>query len=143
VHKKHKVGRAAAAAVLVAVPGGLVLKSQAAAAERRSEQKSLEQAVEEVFQRSADAPDAAWRKYAPPRGKVWNQADARADVTEVEKKGAQFTVDVTEITTPYLSDKYGSGLEATPPYMGDHRFVFERDGDDWRLVKDLTEQLLK
>ncbi|MEV6018294.1 MULTISPECIES: hypothetical protein [unclassified Streptomyces] len=143
MNKKHTVGRAAAAAVLVVVPGGLVLKSQAATAERRSEQKSLEQAAEEVFQRSADAPDAAWRTYAPPRGKVWNQADARADMTEVEKNGAQFTVDVTEITTPYLSDKYGGGLEATAPYMGDHRFVFERDGDDWRLVKDLTEQLEK
>lgn len=139
MRKKYRVGPAAAAVILVAVPGGLVVKHQAAAAER----KSLEQAAEEVFQRSADAPDAFWRKYAPPRGKVWNQADARAQVTEVERKGAQFTVDVTETTTPYLSDTHGGGLEATPPYMGDHRFVFEREGGDWRLVKDLTEQLSK
>jgi hypothetical protein len=143
VQKKHKVGLAAAAAVLVAVPGGLVVKSQATAAEREAEQKSLEQAAEEVFQRRADAPEAYWRKYAPPGGKVWNQADARADVTEVERKGAKFTVDVNEITTPYVSDTYGRGLEPTTPYVGSHRFVFERNGDDWRLVKDLTEQLSK
>ncbi|MEU8794345.1 hypothetical protein [Streptomyces sp. NPDC048643] len=141
VYKKRKVGLAAAAAVLVAVAGGLVLRSQATAAERESEQRSLEQAAEEVFQRSADAPDAAWRKYAAPRGKVWNQADARAQVTQVRTKGAHFTVDVTEITTPYLSDEHGGGLEATPSSMGDHRFVFEKDGDEWHLVKDLTEQL--
>ncbi|MGW0964665.1 hypothetical protein [Streptomyces sp. NPDC002516] len=49
-------------------------------------------------------------------------------MTEVEKIGAQFTVDVTEITTPYLSDKYGGGLEATPPYMGDHRFAWATTG---------------
>ncbi|MDR6979856.1 hypothetical protein J2X68_006593 [Streptomyces sp. 3330] len=26
------------------------------------------------------------------------------------------------------------------PHVGSHRFVFERDGDDWRLVEDLTER---
>jgi hypothetical protein len=141
VQKKQKVGLAAAAAVLVAVSGGLVVKSQATAAEREAEQKSLEQAAEEVFQRRADAPEAYWRKYAPPTGKVWNQADAKADVTEVERKGAKFTVDVNEVTTPYVSDTYGRGLEPITPYVGSHRFVFERNGDDWRLVKDLTGQL--
>ncbi|MFC4606860.1 hypothetical protein ACFO9E_03310 [Streptomyces maoxianensis] len=143
MQKKRKVGLAAAAAVLVAVPGGLVVKSQAGAAEREAERKSLEQAAEEVFQRRADAPEAQWRKFPPSGGKVWNQADARADVSEVKRKGDQFTVDVNEITIPYASDTYGRKLEPTTPYVGSYRFVFERDGDDWRLVKDLTAQLSK
>ncbi|MGW1495591.1 hypothetical protein [Streptomyces sp. NPDC002402] len=143
MQKKHKVGLAAAAAVLVAVPGGLVVKTQAAAAEREADQKSLEQAAEEVFQRRADAPEAYWRKYAPPAGKVWNQADARANVREAKRNGDQFAVDVDEITTPYASDTYGRKLEPTTPYVGSYRFVFERDGGDWRLVEDLAAQLSK
>ncbi|MDQ0581401.1 hypothetical protein [Streptomyces rishiriensis] len=138
MRKKHRVGLVAAAVALVAVPGGLVVRSQAEAAGREAEQKSLEQAAEEIFQRHADAPGASWRKDALPAGRVWNQADAKAVVAHVERKGARFTVDVNEITTPYLSDTYGSGLEPTLPHVASHRFVFERDGDDWRLVKDLT-----
>ncbi|MEU2155556.1 hypothetical protein ABZ532_11160 [Streptomyces sp. NPDC019396] len=137
------MGLAAAAAVLVAVPGGLVVKSQAAAAEREAEKKSLEQAAEEVFQRRADAPGASWRKYAPAAGRVWNQADARAVVHQVKRKGGQFIVNVDEITTPYTSDTYGRKLIPDTPYAGSHRFVFERDGGDWRLVQDLTDQLTK
>ncbi|MEU3923177.1 hypothetical protein [Streptomyces sp. NPDC029004] len=141
MRKKHMAGLAAAAAVLVAVPGGLVVKSQAAAAEREEDRKSLEQAAEELFQRRADAPEAFWRKFPPAVGKTWNQADASADVSEVKRKGDQFTVDVNEITTPYASDTYGRKLEPTMPYVGSYRFVFEWDGDDWRLVKDLSAQL--
>ena len=137
------MGLAAAAAVLLAVPGGLVVKNQAAAAEREGERKSLERAAEDVFQRRADAPGAQWRQYAPLSGMVWNQADARAVVGEVKRKGDQFIVDVDEITTPYTSDTYGRKLSPTTPYAGSHRFVFERDGDDWRLVQDLSDQLGK
>ncbi|WP_455353067.1 hypothetical protein [Streptomyces sp. SYSU K217416] len=143
MQKKHKVGLAAAATVLMAVPGGLVVKNQAAAADREAERKSLEQAAEEVFQRRADAPGAQWRKYPPLAGMVWNQADARAIVGEVKRKGAQFIVDVDEITTPYASDTYGRKLSPSTPSAESHRFVFERDGDDWRLVQDLTDQLSK
>ncbi|MDR6979855.1 hypothetical protein J2X68_006592 [Streptomyces sp. 3330] len=100
MRKKHRVGLAAVAVVLVAVPGGPLVRSQAAAAEREAEERSLEQAAEEVFQRQADAPDAFWRKDVPPAGKVWNQADAGAHITAVTRKGAEFTVDVTEFTTP-------------------------------------------
>ncbi|WP_328665370.1 hypothetical protein OG905_00440 [Streptomyces sp. NBC_00322] len=64
-------------------------------------------------------------------------------MSEVKRKGDQFTVDVNEITIPYSSDTYGRRLEPTTPYVGSYRFVFERDGDDWRLVKDLTAQLSK
>ncbi|MFD7228310.1 hypothetical protein [Streptomyces sp. NPDC059881] len=140
MQKKHKVGLAAAAAVLVAVPSGLVVKNQAAAAEREAERKSLEQASEEIFQRRADALKAEWRRHAPPAGKVWNQADARADVIRVKRKGAQFIVDVNEITTPYTSNAYGMKLEPDTPYVGSYRYVFERDGSDWRLVQDLSDQ---
>ncbi|MFF3397181.1 hypothetical protein ACFYW6_01475 [Streptomyces sp. NPDC002659] len=143
MQKKHKVGLAAAAAVLVAVPGGLVVKNQAAAAEREAETKSLEQAAEEIFQRRADRSEAEWRRHAPPAGKVWNQADARADVSRVKRKGDQFIVDVNEIAIPYTSDAYGMKLEPTTPWVGSYRYVFERDGSDWRLVKDLTDQLTK
>ncbi|MEU3301141.1 hypothetical protein ABZ729_15130 [Streptomyces sp. NPDC006678] len=139
VQKKHKVGLAAAAAVLVAVPGGLVVKNQATAAEREEERKSLEQAAEEVFQRRADAPGAQWRTYPPLAGMVWNQADARAVVGEVTRKGARFIVDVDAITTPYTSDTYGRKLTPSTPFVGSYRFAFERDGDDWRLVQDLTD----
>ncbi|MFJ6948787.1 hypothetical protein ACISU4_29810 [Streptomyces wuyuanensis] len=143
MQKKHKVGLAAAAAVLMAVPGGLVVKNQAAAAEREAERKSLEQAAEEVFQRRADAPEAQWRKHPPSAGTVWNQADARAVVGEVRRRGALFIVDVDEITTPYTSDTNGRKLSPDTPYAGSHRFAFKRDGDDWRLVQDLTDQLSK
>ncbi|MGW7361997.1 hypothetical protein ACWGI8_00865 [Streptomyces sp. NPDC054841] len=143
MQKKHKVGLAAAAAVLVAVPGGLVVKNQAAAAEREAERKSLEQAAEEFFQRRADAPEAQWRQHAPLAGMVWNQADARAVVDEVKKKGDQFIVDVDEITTPYTSDTYGRKLSPNTPWGSSQRLVFERDGDDWRLVQDLSDQMGK
>ncbi|MFJ9803305.1 hypothetical protein [Streptomyces wuyuanensis] len=143
MQKRHRVGLVAAAAVLVAVPGGLVVKHQAEAAEREAERKSLERAAEEVFQRRADAPGAQWRKYPPLAGRVWNQADARAVVGEVKRRGALFTVDVDEITTPYTSDTHGRKLSPSTPYAGSHRFVFERDGDAWRLVRDLTDQLSK
>ncbi|MET9666758.1 hypothetical protein ABZY19_15435 [Streptomyces sp. NPDC006475] len=141
MQKKHKVGLAAAAAVFVAVPGGLLMTSQAAAADREAERKSLEQAAEDVFQRRADAPGAEWRNHPAPTGKVWNQADARADVREVNRRGDRFTVNVNEFTTPYTSDAYGRNLEPTTPYVGMYRVVFERDGDDWRLVQDLSDQL--
>ncbi|WNO76774.1 MULTISPECIES: hypothetical protein [unclassified Streptomyces] len=143
MQKKHKIGLAAAAAVFVTVPGGLLVTSQAAAADRDAERKSLEQAAEDVFQRRADAPGAQWRNYPAPAGKVWNQADARADVTEVKKRGVRFIVDVNEFTTPYTSDTNGRKLAPTTPYVGMYRLVFERDGDDWRLVQDLSDQLTK
>ncbi|MEU2111590.1 hypothetical protein [Streptomyces sp. NPDC019507] len=56
------------------------------------------------------------------------------------QKGARFTMDVDGITTPYTSDPYGRDLRPTIPYVGQHRFVLERDRSDWRLVKDLTAQ---
>lgn len=143
MQKKHKVGLAAAAAAFVAVPGVLLATSQAAAADREAEQKSLEQAAEDVFQRRADAPGAEWRNHPAPAGKVWNQADARADVTKVNRKGDRFTVNVNEFTTPYTSDTYGRNLERTTPQVGMYRFVFERHRDDWRLVEDLSDQLTK
>ncbi|MFD7610030.1 hypothetical protein [Streptomyces sp. NPDC059828] len=52
-------------------------------------------------------------------------------------------MNVNEITTPYTSDTYGRKLSPDLPYVGSHVFVFERDGDDWRLVQDLTDQLTK
>ncbi|MFG2758193.1 hypothetical protein [Streptomyces wuyuanensis] len=76
-------------------------------------------------------------------GTVWNQADARAVVGEVRRRGALFIVDVDEFTTPYTSDTYGMKLSPDTPYAGSHRFAFKRDGDDWRLVQDLTDQLSK
>lgn len=60
------MGLAAAAAVFMAAPGGLVAKNQAAAAEREAERKSLEEAAEEIFQRRTDAPGAAVAE-TPPR----------------------------------------------------------------------------
>ncbi|MFD9216709.1 hypothetical protein ACIOWI_00360 [Streptomyces sp. NPDC087659] len=116
--RKHKVGPAAVAAVLVAVPAGLAVRNQTATAEREAEERSLEQAAEEVLQRVADAPGAQWRTYAPPGGDVRNQADAKALVRRVGKKGARFTVDVDGITTPYTSDPYGRDLRRPSPTWG-------------------------
>ncbi|MEV1050915.1 hypothetical protein [Streptomyces sp. NPDC049887] len=44
------------------------------------------------------------------------------------------------ITTPYTSDRNRRDLQPPVPPVGQHRFAFERDGNDWRLVKDLTAQ---
>lgn len=57
------MGPAAVAAVLMVVPAGLVVRKRAATADREGEERSLEQAAEEVLQRVADAPGAQWRTY--------------------------------------------------------------------------------
>lgn len=62
---------------------------------------------------------------------------------EVKRKGAQFIVDVDEITTPYPSDTHGRKLSPNTPRASSQRFVFEREGDDWRPVQDLSDQLRK
>ncbi|MER7814178.1 hypothetical protein [Streptomyces sp. NPDC096153] len=125
---------------VVAVPAGLVVGNEAAAAEREAAERSLERAAEEVLQRVADAPGAQWRTYAPPGGDVRNHADARDLVRRAGRKRTRFAVDVDGITAPCAPNTYGRGLWPTVPRVGQHRFVFERDGSDWRLARDLTAQ---
>ncbi|MER7172670.1 hypothetical protein [Streptomyces mesophilus] len=56
------------------------------------------------------------------------------------RDGARATVDVNLKVTPYTTNASGGDLRAEVPAMASRVLVFVSEGDDWRMVEDLTER---
>lgn len=135
MRRSHKVASGAVAAVIAAGGAVYVLQDRAEKAER----EALRVTAEAIFQREADT-DPQWRKTPSPAGRVWGEAKSKAVVHHIEKHGERAKVWVDDFTTPYTTAPSGADPQPTIPYASSHVFLFEPDGDGWRLVEDLTEK---